>query len=231
MAMEAQLDTTVVEVAKLRFSAPVKPGTRLSLQAELRSESHWRIRLAADGQEVLRGLFGFSAESGAPPGESASFGLGSGRSGTADVQALYAALPHADSMRLLEAVGDWDTESLLAATRSHRHKDHPLRLDGRLHGLAALEYAAQGCALHGVLAGKLAENRDAMNSTTRGTTVVATVQHLQLHGGDLDHSGPELRTMVRCVLRQSQSAAYQCTVTDGLGWRLEATLGLMLTPD
>src|SRR5690606_37721276 len=139
----------------------------------------------------------------------------------------YAALPHAGSMRLLEEVRDWDAESLLAATRNHRRNDHPLRLHDRLHGLAALEYAAQGCALHGVLAG----GGVAVRGAAGGTTVVATVQQLRFGGGDLDNSGPELRTKVRCVLRQGRSAAYQCTVTDGLGWGLEATLGLMLTPD
>src|SRR5690606_461472 len=68
-AMEARLDTALVELAKLRFSAPVTPGERVLLRAEPRPESRWRLRALVDGREVLRGLFGFAAIYAEPGGD------------------------------------------------------------------------------------------------------------------------------------------------------------------
>lgn len=140
------------------------------------------------------------------------------------IEDLYAQLPHAGAMCLLDRIEHWDDSALVATTRRHRDVAHPLRQQGRLHALAGLEYAAQACALHGVLLGRLDSAQ-----TAGGNTVVATVQLLECASGDLDRAGVELRAEVRCVLRQSHSAIYESRVSDGEGWLLTASLGLMLS--
>lgn len=55
--LEQRLRRPVIGVAKLRFSAPVQPGAELVITAQQRSESQWRLRVAAAGREAFRGLF------------------------------------------------------------------------------------------------------------------------------------------------------------------------------
>jgi predicted hotdog family 3-hydroxylacyl-ACP dehydratase len=78
-------------------------------------------------------------------------------------------IPHAGTMRLLDAVLAWDDRSIRCTSTRHRDPQNPLRRDGRLGGLAAIEFAAQAMAIHGRLseavnerprAGYLASLRD-----------------------------------------------------------------------
>lgn len=64
---------------------------------------------------------------------------------------LAAALPHRGAMNLLDEVVAWDGETLHARARGHGAPRHPLRRDGVLPIVAAVEYAAQAAAAHGVL--------------------------------------------------------------------------------
>jgi predicted hotdog family 3-hydroxylacyl-ACP dehydratase len=64
---------------------------------------------------------------------------------------VYAKLPHAGSMCLLEQVLGHDRDSIRCATASHRDPCNPLRRDGILSAVHGVEYAAQAAAAHGVL--------------------------------------------------------------------------------
>lgn len=65
-------------------------------------------------------------------------------------------IPHAGAMCLLDAVVDWDEESLHARSEGHRAADHPLRSEGRLHAVHLAEYGAQAAAVHGALRARAA---------------------------------------------------------------------------
>ena len=56
-------------------------------------------------------------------------------------------------MCLLDEVTRWDEGSVSALCRTHRDASNPLRTDGRLFTLSAIEYAAQAMAVHGALVG------------------------------------------------------------------------------
>ena len=60
-------------------------------------------------------------------------------------------VPHAGLMCLLERVIEWDDQSVVAATMSHRAPENPLLLDGQLHAVNLCEYGGQAMALHGGL--------------------------------------------------------------------------------
>lgn len=60
-------------------------------------------------------------------------------------------IPHAGRMCLIDEVASWDDERLAARSGTHREHAHPLRRDGRLAAVHALEYAAQAMAIHGAL--------------------------------------------------------------------------------
>ena len=65
-------------------------------------------------------------------------------------------IPHAGTMCLLDNVTDWDDKSIVCTTSTHRDKTNPLRRDGRLSSLNALEYGAQAAAIHGGLRARAA---------------------------------------------------------------------------
>lgn len=60
-------------------------------------------------------------------------------------------VPHAGGMCLLDAVLDWDADSVHATSEGHRHADHPLRGPHGLHAVHLAEYGAQAMAVHGAL--------------------------------------------------------------------------------
>lgn len=66
---------------------------------------------------------------------------------------IYRRIPHAGAMRLLAAVRSWDAKRIVCTAHSHGRPDHPLRENGRLSSVHAIEYAAQAAALHASLTG------------------------------------------------------------------------------
>ncbi len=60
-------------------------------------------------------------------------------------------IPHAGAMALIERVLHFDADHIEAECDNHRDPDHPLRRDGRLHGVHLCEYGAQLMAVHGAL--------------------------------------------------------------------------------
>ncbi len=64
-------------------------------------------------------------------------------------------IPHAGAMHLLDGVLSWDADRIRCLSRSHRDRQNPLRMDGRLSAVCGIEYAAQAMAVHGVLAGNV----------------------------------------------------------------------------
>jgi predicted hotdog family 3-hydroxylacyl-ACP dehydratase len=68
---------------------------------------------------------------------------------------IAALIPHADAMCLLDDVTSWNATSISASSRSHRDADNPLRSDGAIPTLSAIEYAAQAMAAHGALVGSV----------------------------------------------------------------------------
>lgn len=107
---------------------------------------------------------------------------------------LASLIPHQGSMCLLDAVSDWDETLIRCSTGSHRLADNPLRRDGRLGGVHALEYGAQAMAVHGALlarrqgrrlgVGFLAAGRDVQLLAERLDTIAEplTVEAERLHG-------------------------------------------------
>ena len=60
-------------------------------------------------------------------------------------------VPHSGAMCLLQEVAEWDEEQILCLATSHHDPANPLRHEGRLPALCAIEYAAQAMAVHGGL--------------------------------------------------------------------------------
>jgi predicted hotdog family 3-hydroxylacyl-ACP dehydratase len=120
------------------------------------------------------------------------------------LDAVYCKLPHAGSMRLLEQVLDWDEASIRCATASHRSVENPLRRDGILGAVLAVEYAAQAAAVHGVLS-KVLDGRVEL--------LLAAVRDLELGVGRLDTLPSPLQVGARLEGRARANAIYRFTLT------------------
>lgn len=62
-------------------------------------------------------------------------------------------IPHAGAMCLLDSVTRWTDADILCGATSHLDPANPLRRNGRLGTVCAVEYALQAAALHGALRG------------------------------------------------------------------------------
>lgn len=93
---------------------------------------------------------------------------------------IYERIPHDGAMRLLEAVVFWDDKLILCSASSHRDPKHPLRDNGALSSVHALEYAAQAIAVHGSLL-----MPDGRNPRLQ-LVYVGTFRGVEMHPGNLD---------------------------------------------
>ena len=81
-------------------------------------------------------------------------------------------IPHSGTMCLLGGVVSWDALHIRCTSLSHRDPDNPLRADGGLPALCAIEYAAQAMAVHGGLAGSIsAPPRSGFLASVRGVII------------------------------------------------------------
>lgn len=101
-----------------------------------------------------------------------------------DQAGIAALIPHAGAMCLLDEVTRWDAECLTALSRTHRNTEHPLRVNGRIPTLSAIEYAAQAMAVHGGLSGAIA-GRPRAGYLVSLRNVVCATPYLEDTEGDL----------------------------------------------
>lgn len=71
---------------------------------------------------------------------------------TIDHDAITRLIPHAGAMCLLDRVVSWDRDRIVCETARHRDVGNPLRCEGGLSPLCAIEFAAQAMAVHRRLA-------------------------------------------------------------------------------
>lgn len=134
------------------------------------------------------------------------------------LDAVYAKLPHAGAMRLLEQVLDWDHTTIHCATASHCSPANPLRHHGALSALHAVEYAAQAAAVHGVLSAMLDDGP---------MLLLAAVRDLELDVARLDTLPSPLRVSAWLEARAGFNASYRFALDSAGAACARGTLTLM----
>lgn len=133
---------------------------------------------------------------------------------------ICARLPHAGSMCLLSRLVSWDGDSIVCIASSHRDAGNPLRVDGRLHAVAGVEYAAQAMALHGnLLAGS-------DGSPARG--YLASVRDLKLANEDLSMLSDELQITAQRLNGDANGFIYEFEIRAGASTVLSGRLAAKL---
>ena len=137
---------------------------------------------------------------------------------------LYQQLPHSGAMCLLDRVVTWDKQRICCRTNSHLSPANPLRVNGAVAGLCALEYAAQALALHGVL------NRQqrTVSGDYAAAYVVSSKQLIFAAGNLSDVSGSLIITAELTVWHEA-SAIYAISVSAGERSVLQGDLTVMLS--
>jgi predicted hotdog family 3-hydroxylacyl-ACP dehydratase len=115
-------------------------------------------------------------------------------------------IPHAGTMCLLDNVIDWDDESIVCITNTHRDEANPLRRDGQLSALHALEYGAQAAAIHGGLRARAA-------GATAPTCYLAALRDVHLHVDRLDDLASPLEIRAQRLFGDTGNSIYQCAIS------------------
>jgi len=106
-------------------------------------------------------------------------------------------LPHTGAMILIDEIVACDDTSIVCATSRHRDPENPMRDDGRLSSLAAVEFAAQAMALHGAL--RCSPPKPLVDGR------LVTVRDVELAIADLDAAAAPLR--IECVMEAASADA------------------------
>ena len=117
-------------------------------------------------------------------------------------------IPHAGLMCLLDRVLRWDDESIVCVSETHRDPANPLRRDGRLSAMHALEYGAQAAAVHGGL-------RARSVGATAPTGYLAALRDVGLHVTHLDNISSPLQIRARRLFGDAGNTIYECQICAG----------------
>lgn len=132
-------------------------------------------------------------------------------------------IPHSGTMCLLDNVIDWDNESIVCSTNTHRDKINPLRRNGRLSALHALEYGAQAAAIHGGLRARAA-------GTTAPACYLAALRDAHLYVDRLDDLASPLEVRAQRLFGDSGNTIYQCAISASGAPVAEGRVTIMLRP-
>ena len=136
------------------------------------------------------------------------------------IERIRELVPHAGDMCLLERVVAYDAVSISCETHSHLDQANPLRRDGHLSSVCAIEYAAQAMALHGALtapgntgASNAAAPRNALGIGRRG--YLASVRDMRCHTPYLEQHIGALTVNAQLLFDETSRMIYSFTVAAG----------------
>ncbi|MBN8712359.1 MAG: phosphotransferase [Xanthomonadales bacterium] len=133
-------------------------------------------------------------------------------------------IPHAGSMCLLDAVLDWDAESIHATSASHARADNPLRGPHGLHAVCMAEYGAQAMAVHGALLAR------ARGDCAVRAGMLVSVRDLVLHAEYVDALPGHLDVHASCLHAAPEGAQYDFRVAHA-GRLLASGRATVMYPD
>lgn len=114
-------------------------------------------------------------------------------------------IPQTGAMCLLDAVASWDGTGIVCTGRTHRDVANPLRRDGHLPAVCAVEYAGQATAVHGAL----------LTGAPSAPGLLASVRNVRLRVRRIDDAGDELHIQASLVGRGDGGVSYSFVVSAG----------------
>ena len=111
-------------------------------------------------------------------------------------------------MCLLDGVLKWDDESIVCISNTHRDPSNPLRSDGQLAAVHALEYGAQAAAVHGGLRARSAGG-------IAPPAYLAALRDAHLRVARLDDIAESLHIHAKRLFGEAANTVYECRVSAG----------------
>ena len=145
---------------------------------------------------------------------------------TLDRATIERLIPHAGAMCLLDSVATATELEVLCHASGHRAADHPLRVDGRLPAVVAIEYAAQAMAAHGALA-----QATAVAGVDARPGYLVAVREVELHVERLDDLEEDLDVHATRTGGDATSLAYDFAVRAGERILVSGRAIVMLAPN
>ena len=136
---------------------------------------------------------------------------------TLDHAGIAASVPHGGSMCLLHRLHGWSAERIDCSAISHRDPANPLRTQGVLLAVNAIEYAAQAMALHGSLSAEMSAELSAEPGARPTPGFLASVRAVKLHVPRLDDAAGALRIVATRQAGDTRQALYTFTLLDEQG--------------
>jgi len=130
-------------------------------------------------------------------------------------------IPHSGLMCLLDSVIEWDDQSIVCLSDTHRDPTNPLRRAGRLSAVHAFEYGAQAAAVHGGLRARAAGMKASPG-------YLAALRDARLHVVRLDDVAASLRICAICLFGNSANTVYECRVSADGSLLAEGRITIML---
>ena len=115
-------------------------------------------------------------------------------------------IPHSDLMCLLDEVEHWDDRSIACISNTHRDPENPLRRNGHLSAVHALEYGAQAAAIHGGLRARAAGN-------IAPPGYLAALRNGRLHVTRLDYIHLPLRIWATRLYGEGANTVYEFSLS------------------
>jgi predicted hotdog family 3-hydroxylacyl-ACP dehydratase len=115
-------------------------------------------------------------------------------------------IPHSGGMCLLDGVIQWDDESIVCVSNTHRDPSNPLRNNGQLSAVHALEYGAQAAAVHGGLRARSA-------GATAPPAYLAALRDAHLHVVRLDNVSSSLQVHARRLFGEAANTVYEIRIS------------------
>ena len=116
-------------------------------------------------------------------------------------------VPHSGAMCLIDGVVSWDENSIECTSFSHQLPDNPLRNQEGLPVVSAIEFGAQGMAVHG---GLLAKD----HKLSSATAYLASVKDVQIvSDAPLDSYPDELTIRAEMIFSDQGNQVYDFAVS------------------
>jgi predicted hotdog family 3-hydroxylacyl-ACP dehydratase len=119
---------------------------------------------------------------------------------------IRALIPHSGLMCLLDSVIEWDDQSIICISSTHREPANPLRREGKLSAVHAFEYGAQAAAVHGGLRARAA-------GTMAPPGYLVALRDAHLHLVRLDDVPSPLEVCARRLFGDSANTIYECRIS------------------